>query len=106
MILGFHTKQLLARGTEVALFDYALGSKELLGHEVRIFVPSDSERLVSEVRQRFAEHFELVLYDHTRSIACDALYVIKRGRPGRHRARRRPGRGGPVGPGVHHRLHL
>jgi hypothetical protein len=83
MILGFHTNQLLARGTEVALFDYALGSKELLGHEVRIFVPSDSERLVFEVRERFEEHFDLVLYDHTRSIACDALYVIKRGRPGR-----------------------
>jgi hypothetical protein len=83
MILGFHTKQLLARGTEVALFDYALGTKELLGHEVRIFVPADSERVVPEVRQRFEEHFELVLYDDRRSIACDALYVIKRGRPGR-----------------------
>jgi hypothetical protein len=83
MILGFHTKQLLARGTEVALFDYALGAKELLGHEIRIFVPADSERVVPEVRRRFEEQFELVSYDHTGSIKCDALYVIKRGRPGR-----------------------
>jgi len=83
MILGFHTKQLLARGTEVALFDYALGAKELLGHEVRIFVPSDTRRVVPAVKRRFEEHFELMLYDDTRSIACDALYVIKRGRPGR-----------------------
>jgi hypothetical protein len=83
MILGFHTKQLLARGTEVALYDYALGAKELLGHEVRIYVPADSERVIPEVRQRFEQHFELVLYDRTGSIRCDALYVIKRGRPGR-----------------------
>lgn len=83
MILGFHTKQLLARGTEVALFDYALGAKELLGHEVRVFVPADTRRVVPAVKERFEEHFELVLYDDARSIACDALYVIKRGRPGR-----------------------
>jgi glycosyltransferase involved in cell wall biosynthesis len=83
MVLGFHTKQLLARGTEVALFDYALAAKELLGHEVRISVPADSRRVVPAVKRRFEEHFELMLYDDTRSIACDALYVIKRGRPGR-----------------------
>jgi hypothetical protein len=83
MILGFHTKQLLARGTEVALFDYALGAKELLQHEVRIFVPADSQRVVPGVRELFEEHFELVLYDDPGAIACDALYVIKRGRPGR-----------------------
>lgn len=83
MILGFHTKQLLARGTEVALFDYALAANELLGHEVRIFVPADSQRVVPAVRERFQEDFELVLYDNTHSIECDALYVIKRGRPGR-----------------------
>jgi glycosyltransferase involved in cell wall biosynthesis len=83
MVLGFHTRQLLARGTEVALFDYALAAKELLGHEVRIFVPADSRRVVQAVKQRFEEHFELMMYGQTRSIACDALYVIKRGRPGR-----------------------
>jgi hypothetical protein len=83
MVLGFHTKQLLARGTEVALFDYALAAKELLDHDVRIFVPADSRRVVPAVTRRFEEHFELLLYDTTRSISCDALYVIKRGRPGR-----------------------
>jgi glycosyltransferase involved in cell wall biosynthesis len=83
MVLGFHTKQLLARGTEVALFDYALAAKELLDHDVRIFVPADSRRVVPAVKRRFEDHFELMLYDDTRSIACDALYVIKRGRPGR-----------------------
>jgi hypothetical protein len=83
VILGFHTKQLLARGTEVALFDYALGAQELLGHEVRIFVPADAMRVLPAVRDQLAKHFELVLYQHARSINCDALYVIKRGRPGR-----------------------
>ncbi len=83
MILGFHTKQLLARGTEVALFDYALGAREVLGHEVRIFVPAQTDRIVDGVRKRFEQHFDLVLYNDTRAIECDALYVIKRGRPGR-----------------------
>jgi glycosyltransferase involved in cell wall biosynthesis len=83
VILGFHTKQLLARGTEVALFDYALGARDILGHEVRVFVPADSRRVVPAVRERFEEQFELVRYDNAGDIACDALYVIKRGRPGR-----------------------
>jgi hypothetical protein len=83
MILGFHTKQLLARGTEVALFDYALAARELLGHEVRIFVPAASRRILQPVRRRFEDHFELVSYDDPGAIDCDALYVIKRGRPGR-----------------------
>ncbi|MGH3119383.1 MAG: hypothetical protein ACRDQ2_20185 [Gaiellales bacterium] len=83
MILGFHSKQLTDRGTEVALFDYALAAKEVLGHEVIVFVPADSKNIVPAVRRRFEEHFELVLYTTPRSISCEALYVIKRGHPGR-----------------------
>jgi hypothetical protein len=83
MILGFHTKQLTERGTETALFDYALGARNLLGHEVRVFVPAQTERIIPLVRERFEEHFEVVLYRTPKSISCDALYVIKRGRPGR-----------------------
>jgi hypothetical protein len=83
MILGFHTKQLTERGTEVALFDYALAAKNLLGHDVRIFVPAASEKIVPSVARHFEQQFELVLYDTPKSISCDALYVIKRGRPGR-----------------------
>jgi glycosyltransferase involved in cell wall biosynthesis len=82
VILGLHTKQLTERGTEVALLDYAAGAADLLGHEVRIFVPARAE-IVEPVRQRVTARFELVLYDEPRSIACDALYVIKRGLPGR-----------------------
>jgi hypothetical protein len=82
VILGLHTKQLTERGTEVALLDYAAGAEELLGHEVRVFVPATSE-IVEPMRQRVTSRFELVLYDDPRSIACDALYVIKRGLPGR-----------------------
>lgn len=82
-MLGFHSKQLTDRGTEVALFDYALAAKELLGHDVRVYVPADSTNIVPEVRRRFEEHFELVLYTTPKSISCDALYVIKRGHPGR-----------------------
>lgn len=83
MILGFHTKQLTERGTEVALFDYARAAQDLLGHEARVFVPADTPRLIPEVRRRFEEHFEVVLYGAPSEIRCDALYVIKRGLPGR-----------------------
>ena len=82
MILGFHTKQLTERGTEVALLDYAAGAQERLGHEARIFVPAQAQ-IVEPVRKRVGERFDLVLYDDPRSIECDALYVIKRGLPGR-----------------------
>jgi hypothetical protein len=83
MILGLHSKQLTDRGTEVALFDYALAVKELLGHDVVVFVPAQSDRIVPEVKRRFEEHFELVLYSTADAISCDALYAIKRGHPGR-----------------------
>jgi glycosyltransferase involved in cell wall biosynthesis len=83
VILGFHTKQLTERGTEVALFDYAIGAQELLGHEARIFVPADTPKLIPEIKKRFEQHFDVVLYASPRDIQCDALYVIKRGFPGR-----------------------
>lgn len=83
MIIGFHTKQLTERGTEVALFDYALGAQQVLGHEARIFVPADTSKLIPEIKARFEERFEVVLYESASDIDCDALYVIKRGLPGR-----------------------
>lgn len=83
MILGFHTKQLTDRGTEVALFDFALAAKDLFADDAVVFVPAHSQKIVPEVKRRFEEHFELVLYTNPRSISCDALYVIKRGHPGR-----------------------
>jgi hypothetical protein len=83
MILGFHTKQLTERGTEAAVFDYGSAAASVLGHEVRIFVPADSHRIVPSVEEHFAQHFDVVFYRDPASISCDALYVIKRGRPGR-----------------------
>ena len=83
MILGFHSKQLTERGTEVALFDYAVSAQRLLGHEVRLFVPATTPKLIPEVRARFEEHMDVSLYDDPDEIRCDALYVIKRGFPGR-----------------------
>lgn len=83
MRLGFHTKQLTERGTEIALFDYALAARDLLGHEVSVYVPASTKRIVPFVRRRFEESFEVVLYSTPRSISCDALYVIKKGQAGR-----------------------
>ena len=82
MRLGFHTKQLTERGTEVALFDYALAASQTLGHDVTVFVPAETPKIIPAVKRRFEEHFELVLYSTPRDINCDALYVIKRGAPG------------------------
>lgn len=83
MILGFHSKQLTERGTEVALFDYAFAAQRVLGHEARVFVPAASEKIIPSVRRKFEAHFDVVLYRSPREISCDALYVIKRGKPGR-----------------------
>src|SRR5918996_4831755 len=81
MLLGFHSKQLTERGTEVAMFDYAVGAKELLGHEVRVFIPR-ARTVIPEVKRRFEEQFDVVLYDSPDQISCDALVVMKRGLPG------------------------
>jgi len=83
LILGFHTKQLTERGTEVALLDYAESARKLLGYDVRIFVPAGTEAIVEPVRRSVEDRFELVFYDSPQAISCDALYVIKRGHPGR-----------------------
>jgi hypothetical protein len=83
LILGFHSKQLTERGTEIALFDYACASQELLGHEVRVYIPADTPKVVPAFKKRFEQHLEVILYQSPKEIACDALYVIKRGFPGR-----------------------
>jgi hypothetical protein len=83
MILGFHSKQLSERGTEVALFDYAVAARDLLGHEVRVYVPRHARMIVPRVKCRFEEQLDVVLYDRPEEIRCDALYSIKKGSPGR-----------------------
>ena len=37
MKIGFHTNHLSLRGTEIAVYDYALHNQELLGNESVIF---------------------------------------------------------------------
>jgi hypothetical protein len=82
MLLGFHSKQLTERGTEVAMFEYALGAQRLLGHEARVFIPANPGKVIPTVKERFDEHFEVVIYKDSKEIACDALVVMKRGWPG------------------------
>jgi hypothetical protein len=55
-------------------------AETLLGHQIRVFVPASSSGILPDVRRRFEDRFELVLYRSDRDIVCDALYVIKRGR--------------------------
>jgi hypothetical protein len=80
MLLGFHTNHLTERGSERAIYDYALALKHMYSIEPRVFVPAASREIVPEVRRQFAEHFDVVLYKRPDEIECDALYVIKRGR--------------------------
>jgi glycosyltransferase involved in cell wall biosynthesis len=82
VLLGFHSKQLRERGTEVILFDYALGCRDLLGHDVRIYIPARGE-IVPFVRDDFERQFDVVFYETPREISCDALYVVKKGAPSR-----------------------
>jgi hypothetical protein len=82
-MLGFHTKQLTERGGDQAPFEFALGAREQLGLDVRFFVPADVDWIVPEAQRRFEEHFDVFYYSNPREIACDALYVHKRGLPGR-----------------------
>ena len=43
MRVGFHSNQLGIRGTEVALYDYALGNKNILNNTSIIFAPKNSD---------------------------------------------------------------
>jgi hypothetical protein len=50
---------------------------------VTVFVPADTPKIMPAVKRRFEEHFDVVLYSSPKDIVCDAIYVIKRGFPGR-----------------------
>jgi len=85
MIVGFHTNQIGERGTEVALYDYAIGNIAILGNQSVIFAPSEKVRNV-DVLKKFQEKFSVVLYESredfyekTKSYGIDVCYYIKSG---------------------------
>lgn len=85
MKIGFHTNRLSLRGTEIAVYDYALQNQALLGHESVIFYRKHNPA-VPAVVEKFAAHFKLLPYDGNDELnrlieheQIDATYFIKPG---------------------------
>ncbi len=85
MKVAFHTNSLSLRGTEIALYDYALHNQTLLGHESVIFHRNGTE-LVSTVLEKFATHFAVYAYSDLSDLnrllereKADRCYFIKSG---------------------------
>lgn len=82
--IGFHSNQLGNRGTEVALYDYALYNEELLGNKSYIISDANCNNLVT--LDKFKNRFEVFLYnsfDECKSLVkqknIDSVYYIKAG---------------------------
>lgn len=88
LTIAFHSNQLSLRGTEVALYDYAEGAEQQLGHRSVVLYPADSAHNDPLAIEKFARRFELQSYRHRDAIdatlqrsGADLLYAIKAGRP-------------------------
>jgi hypothetical protein len=83
MKIAFHSNQLSIRGTEVALYDYALGNRDILGNESVIISDINSDLTSLE---KFKTQFPVFLYNDFSEVEAiveqervDAVYYIKAG---------------------------
>ena len=83
MKIAFHSNQLGIRGTEVALYDYALGNRDILGNESIII--SDANADLTSL-DKFKTQFPVYLYNDFSEVESiiyneniDAIYWIKAG---------------------------
>ena len=83
MKIAFHSNQLGIRGTEVALYDYALGNRDILGNESIII--SDARADLTSL-DKFKTQFPVYLYNDFSEVesivekeGIDAIYYIKAG---------------------------
>lgn len=83
MKIAFHSNQLGIRGTEVALYDYALGNIEILGNQSIIISDVNSDLTALE---KFKNKFQVFLYNNFSEVEdiikqerVDAIYYIKAG---------------------------
>ena len=83
MKIAFHSNQLGIRGTEVALYDYALGNRDILGNESIII--SDANADLTSLN-KFKTQFPVYLYNDFSEVESiiyneniDAVYWIKAG---------------------------
>lgn len=86
--IAFHSNQLSLRGTEVALYDYALHNEGLLGHRSLVFYDANSPHNDPAAIDKFRQRFELVGYRQRDEIdpllqrhGAGLLYTIKAGKP-------------------------
>jgi hypothetical protein len=85
MKIGFHTNSLSLRGTEIALYDYALHNQTLLCHESVIFFRKNYP-INQSVFEKFSKHFKLLPYEGQKQLnqlieqeKIDLTYFIKSG---------------------------
>jgi hypothetical protein len=85
--IAFHSNQLSIRGTEVALYDYALQNEAVLGHRSLIAYNADSPHNNAEALAKFSERFDVVGYRRPDELEAllerhkaDLMYAIKAGK--------------------------
>lgn len=88
LTLAFHSNQLSLRGTEVALYDYALHNEALLGHRSLILYNAQSPHNDPAALDKFRQRFDVAAYDQPSEIdrllqhhGAHLLYTIKGGKP-------------------------
>ena len=86
MKIAFHDNQLGARGTTVALYDYARHNEEILGNASVILYPAAAPRTEAAVEARFRRRFRCLAYADRAEIekvvrreGIDAVYWIRFG---------------------------
>jgi hypothetical protein len=90
--LCFHSNHAGERGTEVAMYDYADFSEQMLGYKVHIIFPAHGSDGLG--MKRFQKRFNVTTYEvyprqigsggvnllkHLKEVQCDWLYIIKEG---------------------------
>lgn len=85
MKIGFHTNSLSLRGTEIALYDYALNNQKLLNNDSVVFYRKESP-INQSVFEKFSKHFKLLPYEGQNQLnklieqeKVDLTYFIKSG---------------------------
>ena len=95
--IAFHSNQLSITGTEIALYDYALGNEQQLGNKSVIFYDKDNRNNHPDAIEKFSKRFDLVGYSqfdevdsHLARHDVDLMYMIKSGKRDGKLSRRVP----------------
>ncbi|MDO9434648.1 hypothetical protein [Hydrogenophaga sp.] len=85
--IAFHSNQISIRGTEVALYDYALHNESVLGHNSVVVYNLNSPHNDAAALAKFRERFDVVGYRARAELdpllaqhRADLLYAIKAGK--------------------------